>query len=272
VALLLGLGCLFVAYAAVKGGSKADVSLTLPHGPTLTIKPVSETVVAQADAQALDPRTYYVDSSLGFAYRKPSGAAWVSSKASSLAEELRIKGVRNLPQINPTTPLDRMLAAASWVRMSTGPTLRVGFTARSTAQVLGQTVPLADGSPGGGLTLDFVDAVEVTVFDKTLLGAAPVSFPTFFSAVTSIYPPLDKLVADTDKGMILGSTSLHTSGALVNGRTGDLAVDRAFLFADSAHRFYVVEAAYSPQTDESLEVWNAIVQALNSFRVIATAS
>jgi hypothetical protein len=266
-ALTLALG--FVTGMAILGvalyfgthGSKASLELSLPGGGSLKVKPVDQQVVSP---RSIDSAHYYIDSGLGFAFRRPDANWSAPQSGTGIAAFLRTKNAKvTVPTTGATNPVQRMFQDVRFLRFTRGTALHVQLTPRTKLTLLGQTIPAPPGVAGVS-KLDFSNEFQVSVFDKNELHGTPVSLAQFFGLLSSsIALELQKLVAG--EGQIVATASYSFRDVKVNGRLGDFHVDRASVITESADHFYLAEIGYSPQTGAPVETWSEMQDLLNSF-------
>lgn len=266
--IILGLAGLAVVYALARPGSHSQLTLDLPGGGKIQLLSSETLAVPKSAVAKLDPSHYFVDSTAGFAFKKPPvGDGWTSvSNTVGIPHDL-VSAVACL-----TGTSERKVSASSnaliqgtW-SIGQGRQFNLGINRRTTVEQGG----LTGRASAHTCTIPERNLFEVEVFPKSTLRhlGIPVSLPGFYSVLTVrlLGIVLDKLVANEHS--ILGNYSAQFRNASLEGGGSDLDIYRAFLFTESPRNFYVVEIAYYPQSGEPIERWSDLQKLLQSFRVI----
>lgn len=245
---------------------------------------------------ALDPHKYYVNSATGFRFKLPADEAFskpamlegieglLAAKNAVLNPEIQQQLQTNL-QVHPLGPAFQTVKI---VRIAYGKSMTVECTDDTTNELIDrilarvksiakeQSVELTpeDLSKARRMAigldrLNFQDEFMVTVFDKRKLMEAPikVTLPSLFVTLTSAMGLFtDKLVADEQS--ILGGVDLSLQNVKIDQKIGDFAVERWMLLTENKEAFFLVEIAYSPQTQEPLKVWEDLRDMMTSFRAL----
>jgi len=264
---------------------------------------VEHLTTSAATAQSTDPATHYIDSAHGFLFSRPKSDAWGQPESISgmskivparmeVSPEILHEILRQMSQL----PFGKMLIEQSLIRLRTGHVLKVEFTGESTTDpveaVIEQLRPaLIEQNPGASSenieaelvktrislvrgdgdvrSMQFSNEFCVTWLDKSLL---PVNFtPTLARIFLQIAMPFVAMAVDLrrhEKSITLTMRS-DLRKVLVNGQKTDLSIERWLLLTERKDYFYMVEIAFSPQTQDSLAVWEDLRAMIDSFRLIA---
>src|SRR5262249_51794929 len=121
------------------------------------------------------------------------------------------------------------------------------------------------GADGLQVSNEFV----VNVLDKGARRSLPLklTLPTLFAAwAPSMGMSVDHLAANDRSILVGGSVSLRK--VKVKGQAVDFQITRWVMFIESKEKYFMVEIAYSPQTDSSVKIWDQLGRALESFKII----
>lgn len=235
-----------------------------------------------------DPNQYFIDTSLGFIFKKPLSKGWTKPKIiHGFFELLNEKGavfspntlavLENNLKVQPYGPAFKEMIS---MRITKGSQKKIEFTGDTTIAFIESIIDkrgnMSDEdkrifrkSSIGIDEINFSNEIMIQKFDKNLLETAPVklSLPNFavnILAGNSIY--IDRLVAD--EKTVLAGGSLLVENAIVNGKTSQFRIDRLILITESSAAYYMVDIGFSPNTDNSLQVWEDLRESLNSFKVL----
>jgi hypothetical protein len=267
VAVLAGL-FFAVVVVILDRNEEAELNLEVFGGSKITFKSVTQLRVPFEDLSGLDKDRYYVDEQNAFAYAKPQGSTWTAPKHFEGFEGLfEEKGVvladSAVPQNAPAqTPFEDMVRNVEITRFSSPNELRVEFGPSSVAETPAGTFDVRQ-LRRANVASEFM----VSVFEKRRLQREELSLPAFFALLPNLDPSavFDRLEARS--GVILAGASFRYKDVLVDNEESDLAVHRALVFTENSTRFFIAEAAYSPQTEAPLEEWNELQDVLKSFRI-----
>jgi len=79
---------------------------------------------------------------------------------------------------------------------------------------------------------------------------------------------MNRIIANKGSDYILMQASWQAQDVQVNGREGDLSLERWVLVAEGPQNYYEVEVVYIPQTGQPVQVWEDLQMYMDSFRVI----
>ena len=143
-------------------------------------------------------------------------------------------------------------------------------------------------SLGSGITttsLNFINYFNVTVFDKTQIPEGDNRFTIanyFLQNTVNLASNVEKIIASEDNILLAfsfkledavfpvpPSLSTHLSDEQVEKETQDITIHRWGRMIEDSERLYVLEMAYSPETDdERSSIWNNLKTIFESFTVL----
>lgn len=264
------------------GGNKVSIA-------TAEIKsPVSE-------IEEIDLERYYVDSLRGFSFERPDSGSWsdpehiegfdafIDAKSLTVPPEVR----EQMASLIRFHPLGRMMQRMLVVRLTSGAPILVEITdetSNETLDLMIEVIREEAAKKGENIDDEFIKRVRrnalgfesfnfsneftVTILEKRYAKGAPIklTLPGLFLAIVGQFGlSVDKLVAD--ESTILAGATFDLERVKIDGRLKDLRVDRWMLMMERAEQYYLIEVAYSPQTSDSVEVWNQLRDMMNTFRV-----
>lgn len=276
----------FFSYIAPKLSS-ASLQLNIAE-KTISIN-TTQLSVDHKKVEAIDPKDHFVDSSLGFIFKRPLSGGWSKPKTiNGFSEYLKAKNVSLhqmlIEQLEANLKFDPYGPAIMdmvSVRMTKGKTVNLKITGETTNELIERII---SGKPNeimesekmllrkaiiGFEEMDYTNEIVIQRFDKGILESAPIkiSLPNFavkILAGNSIY--IDRLVAN--ERTVLAGGSIKLNDVLVDGQKRSFRFDRLFLITESQEAFYMVDIGFSPDTESSLQVWEDLRAILNSFRVL----
>lgn len=276
----------FFSYIAPKLSS-ASLQLNIAE-KTISIN-TTQLSVDHKKVEAIDPKDHFVDSSLGFIFKRPLSGGWSKPKTiNGFSEYLKAKNVSLhqmlIEQLEANLKFDPYGPAIMdmvSVRMTKGKTVNLKITGETTNELIERII---SGKPNeimesekmllrkaiiGFEEMDYTNEIVIQRFDKGILESAPIkiSLPNFAVKVlagNSIY--IDRLVAN--ERTVLAGGSIKLNDVLVDGQKRSFRFDRLFLITESQEAFYMVDIGFSPDTESSLQVWEDLRAILNSFRVL----
>lgn len=217
---------------------------------------MGETTIRYEDAMRLDPSQYYVAPELGFVLAQPR-EGW------GPVEEMTYR--------------DLFVERGAWTGSSWDdqPVHRIRYQEPVSVQYMA-------GSELNGIAVDpealrklygtdtFRLSTEVTVLTVNKQAAAGYRS---LAAVALDWGAIhrsgaNRIVADKEGTYVLMQTSWQARSVRVDGRDGPFVLERWALFAEGPRHYYVVEAAYIPRSDQSVQVWEDLQAYMASFRVI----
>jgi hypothetical protein len=238
-----------------------------------------------------------MDSNFGFAFKKPATETLKGPQFFKGAEGfLEAKGIlspamknayMNQMQVHPLGP---MLRDVSVIKYVTGDPLNVEVTDETTSELAEEIVRnmmIAAGASDpsdeevrarrkrmisslvGFERLLHHNEFAVYVYDKSKLKGVPIKHSLANFAVMmmgGMALTVDQLAAD--ERSVLTGASFSLSNASVNGVSKDFRIDRLGLITESKDRYYMVELAFSPQSESSVKVWSELDAMLKSFVVL----
>ena len=254
-------------------------------------------IVSPQETEKRDPNKYYIDSTMGFSFKRPDSKEWLQPQIiKGLEEFLKAKdfstekgGKLNLMwQMHPWAP---MLTEPMIVRFTTGETLDVEVTEDSSNEVLDeylknvmkseefQELDLNDEETKefirerrsrffGFNKISFTNEFNIYVYDKQKLAGVPAKHSLANLAILILGPMAmfaDQLVAD--ERMVMSGGSFSFTNLRINEEIKDVRIDRLWLFTENKDRYYVVEIGFSPQTKSSLKIWTEMENMVQSFSV-----
>ena len=282
----------FFAFFAKKY-TQASLELDI-KGNKLSIK----TSQLQAEAEKitkLDPQQYFIDSMRGFSFERPNRQHWSQPKLlmglDAMFQAKNLLLTNEMREAMSTGlamhPLGEMLKDVEVLRIISGDSMVIEVTDQTSNELIDAIIdkmqtsaeaPLSESDLAsfrrqtiGFERINFSNEFTISVYDKAKMQGSPIrpSLPNFFMTLASTMGlAVDRLVADEQS--ILAGISLTLHQVNLNGRLGDLRIDRWMLLAENKDRFYLVEIAYSPQTTGSIQVWEELRALMDSFHVFST--
>lgn len=267
-----------------------DVALTVGSG---------DPVAADQSTDTQSKEDIFVDSERGFQFKLPATVGWSQPERLPIGDFLvRVgllkdnDGFSELYQAMALLPMGRMLAESSCLVVGRGDAIEAVFTEESTNLVIETYLDRVSSlrqQEGEDLSEDEkremrqnilrrqmpVDSINVwnrfviTTMEKKYALESPVkpTLANLFLQLSRNLGPLDQLVS-TDKQILYGST-VTLRNILINNERRELTANTIFHLTESKNYFYLVEIYYSPQTQDSLRVWEELQNMAHSFRMIA---
>lgn len=295
--ILIGTVLLFIFFAffATKFG-ETELTVNL-HDKEISIR-TAQLKSSAPEVRNFDPTKFYVDSTSGFSFARPTGKSWSDPKPiSGIDAVLKAKGavltraMRERQRVSLALhPLGKMILHQKVLRITSGKPINIKTTDQTTNQLFDSILAKMkkDASSKGTVlsakivtnirkqilgfnSINFSNEFTVSVFDKANAAGVPVklSLPNFFMTMgAQVGLMTDRLVANKDS--ILLGMSINLKQVTIDGRDTDVRIDRWMLFTETTQRFYLVEIAFSPETEDSIEVWKELRQMIDSFRVFKT--
>jgi len=295
--LLIVAGVIFDRYLAFR---KSEDELSMQIGDKKLSVPGKQLNVVSPPTGAL-PETLYVDSQRGFQLDLPKSAGWSRAEQLDFGGYLLRQGLlpshEAIPKFKDALsihPMGKMLAEASVMCVYEGDPVEVEITDSTTTDaleaMLARAVQVA-ARRGEKITDEQLsEQRKEIVAKKTPVRKLPVqnSFAVMTMgkalAADSDIPPtlanvfvqnisqsggaVENLVAD-DRTILYGSTQTWHN-VLINGKQGELTTYAINQLTQSDRFIYMISIAFSPQTRQSLEVWNELQKMMQSFRMLAT--
>jgi hypothetical protein len=233
---------------------RQQVALAAPGaGQALTVD-TEQISISYPDAQALDPDDFYVASDLGFVLAQPR-EGWTGVEETSYRDLFVDRGA---------------WTGSTWDEQ---PVRRIHYGEPVAVQYLEETrvnsLPMDVGQLQelyGTDTFQFSNEITVVAVDKEVSSYSLAGVALDWGAINRT--GANRIVANDDSDYILMQTSWQMEDVRVDGRTGDLAIERWALFAEGAESYYVVEVVHIPQMGQPVHVWEDLQAYIDSFRVI----
>ena len=266
-------------------------------GQEIEINTKALSTTPEKAAAEFDARTDYVDSSRGFAFKRPSNSRWSDPKIlHGLVELLAEKKVATsgpLKQAFEQTgesfdPVAEMVRRADIVRITGGKKVHLEITPSTNTELLALMIErILRISQQQQVNLD-KDAVSKSIRESMGIDSADINNElnvyvlskkdakefegrlTMASLFVRLAPLLAAVKIDkpaADERSILSGLSETLTNVKVDGAPGDLRIDRWFFITEGPGAFYMIEIAYSPQTNESADTWTDLSHMMTSFRV-----
>ena len=86
---------------------------------------------------------------------------------------------------------------------------------------------------------------------------------THFSAAR-----INQMIAEEDSGFVITQSSATYDRIRMEGQETTFTLESWILFAEGEKAYYVVEISYTPQSGQSIQVWEDLQTYMDSFRVI----
>lgn len=280
----------FAFYASQFTEAQLELS---SNGKTLSIK-TSKLYSPPEQIAGLDPQRYHVDSMRGFSFEFPSEKTWSKPKLiSGIDAVLEAKGTLLTPELMEQMartlaihPMGPMLREVEMIRVISEDSIRIEITDETSNELIDMILARVNGEAqreGAELSnqeldnlrrqlvgferITFSNEFTVSIYDKNKLKDVPIklSLPKFYSVISSGLD-INSLVAE--KESILATVSVSLEHVKINENIKDLRIDRWILLAENQETFFMVEIAYSPQTAESIQIWEELRALMDSFHVI----
>jgi hypothetical protein len=277
-------------------------SLRSPFDKDREISVQTQSLVAPAaSANTVDPQKYFIDSTHGFLFRLPTSESWEKpetiiglSNMIAARIDLEPEAAQAVVQQLNLNPFGTMLIEQSLVRFKTGQVLNLVFTEDTTTDfaenfIARLGVEYRRENPnmpeqeidaelkklklnlirGIATSVRFQNEFCVTWLDKAKLppNLKP-SMAGILLQVGSTFATTARDIKMVDKNITLTS-SIFMRNVLINGQKMDLTADRWLLLTEAKDYFYLVEIAFSPQTQDSVAIWDDLKGMVESFRLLA---
>ncbi|NLE46079.1 MAG: hypothetical protein GX620_15275 [Chloroflexi bacterium] len=220
--------------------------------------------ITRQEAAALDPAAYYVDLDRGLALYRPL-RGWGDLEQLTLADQLAETG---------NVVSDDELGGQVVYRMRYGDPIEVELDRQSTinGHPMGEDMVLALDALYGSApwTVPYHTQIIVNVFDRDVESQLGIHNLPQAMLWTMRYSSsrLHRLIAPAASDFIVVQGASTFGDVRIDGRTRTIAVEDWFLFAETDESYFVVEIVYTPQSGQSLQVWDDLQAYMDSFRVI----
>lgn len=238
------------------------VALAAPESQQVLSINTGNIFVSRQEAAALDPETYFVDLDRGLAIQRPL-PGWNQMEELTLGEQIAEAGGQCLS-----------LCDQRVYRVCYGQPIEIQSDQKT----------LVNGQP---LSEDKLDALE------RLFGPPPWTAPYYSQVTISVYerpaaeqvrlyklPDLvllvtafssmrvNRLIAEEGSNFVVLQMSGTYENVRMAGEPATFTLEDWVLLAEAEDAYYAVEIAYTPQSGQSLQVWDDLQTYINSFRIV----
>lgn len=243
------------------------------------------------------PDRLFVDSERGFQFETPISPDWSKPERLDLGQYLQRTGLiedeTDFPRVQEAMavlPMGNMIAQSSVLCLWHGNPIEASVTDETTTSALETIISrLAALAKAEGEEISDEDkalirrqqikseipteifrvqnGIGIVTMDKKLAYKSPIkpTLPNLFRQLIQKYGPIDQLVA-TNETIIWGST-LTLLNVEINGARRELTAHTMFQLAETDRFFYQIGIYYTPQSQDSLAVWDDLQSMANSFRL-----
>lgn len=241
-----------------------QVALAPPGGERALTIDTEGISISRQQAAALDPESYFVDLDHGLAIHRPL-TGWSELEELTVAEQLTEAGAITLtPQVSEQ-PVYRIRYGEPIEIQSDRQTL-----------VNGQSVPehrldaleQLYGPPPW--TQPYYSQVVVNVFEKSVIKELGIKnlADLLFLSVQFSGGQINHLIAEEGSDFMMVQASATYENVRMAGETATFTLETWLLIAEAEDAYYTVEIAYTPQSGQSVQVWDDLQVYMDSFRVI----
>jgi hypothetical protein len=260
-------GCFGAALSAVVavyavGREQQHVALAAPESRQVLSINTGDIFISRQEAAALDPETYFVDLDRGLAIRRPA-SDWNQLEEMTLGEQITELGGQCLS-----------LCDQPVYRIRYGQPIEI----QSDRQVLVNGRPISEqrlnileqlyGPPPW--TVPYYSQVIVNVFERSATEQAGLhKLPDLVLLITAFSNMrVNRLIAEEGSDFVVLQTSGTYENVRLAGEPATFTLEDWILLAEAENAYYSVEIAYTPQSGQSLQVWDDLQAYMDSFRVI----
>jgi hypothetical protein len=238
------------------------VALAAPDSRQVLNISTGDIFISRQEAAALDPEMYYVDLNRGLVLRRPT-SGWNQVEEMTVGEQIAELGGQCLN-----------LCDQPVYRIRYGQPIEI----QSDRQTLVNGQPLSEqrlnalerlyGPPPW--TVPYYSQVIVNVFERAATEQAGLhKLPDLVLLLMAFSNMrVNRLIAEEGSDFVV----LQTSGTFANvrmaGEPATFALEDWLLLAEAQDAYYAVEITYTPQSGQSLQVWDDLQAYMDSFRVI----
>jgi len=273
--------------------------LTLSLGDKKVTVETSQMTTAPEEIKKYEIQTMYVDSQNGFMFPRPKLPLGSGPQYLNAGESLVKVGL--LPNLDTWNvikeaaalhPLGKMLVETKQVLFAYGDVIECQLTDETSTKVvdnlLKEVLNIAEKEREqlddefirglrkqliqGSLTPErfkIQNSFVVSILDKNLAKGAPVKpnlGNVFLTQAKIIGSNVDRIVANDDS--IMWGFSETLTNILVNGQLRELTIYSLNRLVESKDHLFQLTISFSPQSEDSLGVWDELKDMFNSFRMI----
>jgi hypothetical protein len=118
--------------------------------------------------------------------------------------------------------------------------------------------------------MPFYSQMVLNVFDRSIVQDYGITnLPDLILFMTRSYSGrVNHMIAQEDSHFALVQVSSTYANIRLEGEPAEVTIDSWMLFADSDDAFYTLEIGYTPQSGQSIRVWDDLQTYIDHFRVI----
>ena len=238
------------------------VALAAPEGRQVLSINTGNIIISRQEAATLDPQTYFVDLDRGLAIRRPL-PGWNRLEDMRLSEQMAEVGGQCL-----------VLCDKRVYRIRYGEPIEIQSDRQT--RVNGRPIPedrldileQLYGPPPW--TAPYYSQVTISIFERP--ATEQVGFhklPDLVLLVTAFSGlRVNRLIAEEGSNFVVLQTSGTYENVRMAGQPATFTLEDWVLLAEGKDAYYAVEIAYTPQSGQSLQVWDDLQTYMDSFRVI----
>lgn len=231
------------------------VAISAPGGDQPLTVDVREIGISYQEAMGLDAGAYFVAPELGFVLAQPR-QGWGSVEETTYGDLFLERGA---------------YSGSTWDQQ---PIRRIRYGEAIEVQC-------GDGSLVNGVALDcemlrqaydtdafrYANEIAILSLDKEAAAGYTLAGVALEWGITQ-RGGLNRIIASEGADSVVMQASWHLEDVIVDGRQGDLGMERWALVADGPLRYYVIEVTYFALPGQSVQVWEDLQAYMRSFRVI----
>lgn len=218
--------------------------------------------ISRQEAAALDPETYFADLDHGFAIRRPL-PEWNKLEELTVGEQMAESGGQCFGMCEQPV-----------YRIRYGEPIEI----QSDRQVLVNGKPVPEerldiveqlyGPPPW--TQDYYSQVIINVFEKSATDELGVKGLPNLLLLTATFSSarFNRLVAEEGSDLMLLQSSTTYERVQMAGQTATFTIETWLLLTETEDAYYIVEISFTPQSGQSLQVWEDLQTYMDSFRVV----
>ncbi len=239
-----------------------QVALAAPEGRQVLSINTGNIFISRQEAAALDPEAYFVDLDRGLAIRRPL-SGWSQMEELTIGEQMAEVGGQCL-----------VLCDQPLYRIRYGQPIEIQYDRQT--RVNGRPVPedrldtleQLYGSPPW--TVPYYSQVTINVFERPVVEEMGFDqLPDLVLLITAASSlRINRLIAEEGSNFVVLQASATYENVQMDGEPATFTLEDWMLLAEAADAYYAVEIAYTPQSGQSLQVWDDLQAYMDSFRVI----